>query len=51
MDLCSSHQGFTKRYGLLYVDRTETDAKQCARFRKDSFFWYQDVIRENGLPC
>lgn len=50
MDLCSSHQGFTKRYGLIFVDRTETDAKQCARIPKDSFFWYRDVIRANGLP-
>ncbi len=45
MDLVSSHQGFRKRYGLLYVDRTETDPKECCRFPKDSFFWYQEKIR------
>ena len=31
VDVVSSHQGFAKRYGLVYVDRTETDPKQCAR--------------------
>lgn len=49
VDVVSSHQGFAKRYGLVFVDRTETDPKQCARVRKDSFFWYQNVIAQNGL--
>ena len=49
MDVVSSHQGFAKRYGLVYVDRTETDPKQCARVKKDSFYWYQKVITNNGL--
>lgn len=50
MDLVSSHQGFAKRYGLIYIDRTETDPKSCARVPKDSFYWYKDVIANNGLP-
>lgn len=49
VDVVSSHQGFAKRYGLVFVDRTETDPKQCARVRKDSFFWYKNVIAQNGL--
>lgn len=49
VDVVSSHQGFAKRYGLVFVDRTDTDPKQCARYRKDSFFWYQKVIARNGL--
>ena len=49
VDVVSSHQGFAKRYGLVYVDRTETDPKQCARVKKDSFYWYQKVIAQNGL--
>ena len=49
VDVVSSHQGFAKRYGLIYVDRTETDPKQCARVKKDSFYWYQKVIANNGL--
>ena len=50
IDVVSSHQGFAKRYGLVFVDRTDTDVKDCARVKKDSFYWYQQVIRENGLP-
>jgi 6-phospho-beta-glucosidase len=49
LDVVSSHQGFAKRYGLVFVDRTETDPKQCARVKKDSFYWYQKVIAQNGL--
>ncbi|MBO6332964.1 glycoside hydrolase family 1 protein [Enterococcus gallinarum] len=45
LDLVSSHQGFRKRYGLIYVDRTDTDCKLCARIPKDSFYWYQNRIR------
>ena len=48
MDLLSSHQGFRKRYGLIYVDRTDMDLKSLQRIRKDSFFWYQKVISTKG---
>lgn len=48
IDLLSSHQGFRKRYGLVYVNRTDMDLKDLARIRKDSFYWYQEVIRTNG---
>ncbi len=47
-DLLSSHQGFRKRYGFVYIDRDEFDTSSLARIRKDSFFWYQNVIRTNG---
>lgn len=49
LDVVSSHQGYAKRYGLVFVDRTDTDIKQCARVKKDSFYWYQQVIARNGL--
>lgn len=49
IDVVSSHQGFSKRYGLVYIDRTETDIKECKRYKKDSFYWYQKVIRNNSL--
>ena len=49
VDVVSSHQGFNKRYGLVYIDRTETDPKDCARIRKKSFSWYQSVIKQNGI--
>lgn len=48
MDVVSSHQGFAKRYGLVYVDRTDSDVKECQRIKKDSFYWYQKVIENNG---
>lgn len=48
IDLLSSHQGFKKRYGLVYVNRTDMDLKDLRRIRKDSFTWYQKVIATNG---
>ena len=48
IDVLSSHQGFSKRYGLVFIDRTETDPKMCERVKKDSFYWYQSVIAQNG---
>lgn len=50
IDLVSTHQGISKRYGFVYVDRGEADLRTLGRLRKDSFFWYQKVIAENGLP-
>lgn len=48
MDLLSSHQGFRKRYGFIYVNREDKDLKDMRRIKKDSFYWYQNVIRTNG---
>ncbi|MEZ5087271.1 MAG: glycoside hydrolase family 1 protein [Tessaracoccus sp.] len=48
IDLISTHQGFKKRYGFIYVDRDEFDLRDLARVKKDSFFWYQQVIDSNG---
>ena len=48
MDLLSSHQGFRKRYGFIYVNRDDFDLKDLARIKKDSFYWYQKVIGSNG---
>ena len=50
IDLVSTHQGVSKRYGFIYVNRTETDLKDLRRVRKDSFGWYQSVISNNELP-
>ncbi len=49
MDLVSTHQGYGKRYGFVYVNREEIDLKDMKRIKKDSFAWYHDVIRRNGL--
>ncbi len=48
IDLLSTSNGVKKRYGLIYVDRTDDDPKECRRVRKDSFWWYKDVIASNG---
>ena len=52
VDLTSTREGCTKRYGFIYVDRTEDDEAMkdapMKRYRKDSFYWYQRVIASNG---
>lgn len=48
IDLVSVHEGISKRYGFIYIDRDEQDVKQLKRYRKDSFYWYQQVISTNG---
>ncbi len=38
-----------KRYGFIYVDRDDEGKGTYKRIRKDSFYWYQGVIRDNGI--
>ena len=47
-DLLSSHQGFRKRYGFVYINREDMDCRDLRRIPKDSYYWYQNVIRTNG---
>lgn len=47
-DLLSWLNGYKKRYGFVYVDRDEHEERSLERIPKDSFYWYQQVIRENG---
>lgn len=49
LDVVSTHQGYQKRYGFIYVDRDEFDCREMKRIKKDSYFWYQKVIAENGF--
>lgn len=49
MDLLSSAQGFKKRYGLVYTNRTDYDTLGMERIKKDSFYWYKKVIETNGI--
>ncbi|MBS3369187.1 family 1 glycosylhydrolase, partial [Staphylococcus aureus] len=37
-----------KRYGLIYVDRDNDGRGTMERLKKDSFYWYQQVIASNG---
>lgn len=48
IDLVSSSQGMEKRYGLVYVNRTNENEKDLKRYPKDSYYWYQECIRRNG---
>ncbi|ALD66475.1 glycoside hydrolase family 1 protein [Spiroplasma cantharicola] len=48
IDLVSTHEGVSKRYGFVYVNRDEFDEKDMKRIRKDSFFWYKELIERNG---
>ena len=49
MDLVSTHKGYCKRYGFVFIDRDEKNIKQLKRIKKDSFYWYRDIIQNNGL--
>lgn len=49
IDLISTHQGFEKRYGFIYVNRDNDDLKDLSRKKKKSFYWYKEVILNNGI--
>ncbi|WP_312429607.1 glycoside hydrolase family 1 protein [Lacrimispora sp.] len=49
IDLCSASMSeMTKRYGFVYVDADDYGNGTYNRIRKDSFYWYKDVIKSNG---
>ncbi|MCL1991236.1 MAG: glycoside hydrolase family 1 protein [Defluviitaleaceae bacterium] len=49
-DLLSWLNGYQKRYGFVFVDREEAeDSGTLDRFKKDSYYWYQHVIKTNGV--
>jgi len=37
-----------KRYGFIYVDQDDLGNGTKKRYRKDSFYWFKDVIASNG---
>ena len=48
-DLLSWLNGYQKRYGFVFVDREEAeDSGTLDRYKKDSFYWYKNVIATNG---
>ena len=48
-DLVSaSTSEMSKRYGFVYVDADDQGQGTFDRSRKDSFYWYQEVIATNG---
>ncbi len=38
----------SKRYGFIYVDQDDEGNGTLKRIRKNSFYWYQQVIASNG---
>lgn len=49
IDLVSLSTGeMAKRYGFIYVNKFDDGSGDLSRIRKDSFFWYQNVIKSNG---
>ncbi len=49
IDLVSAGTGeMEKRYGFIYVDKDNEGNGTLERFRKDSFYWYKEVIASNG---
>ena len=49
IDLVSASTGeMAKRYGFVYVDRHDDGSGSMKRLRKDSFYWYKNVIESNG---
>lgn len=49
IDLVSCGTGqMSKRYGVIYVDADDDGNGTYDRLKKDSFFWYKDVIKSNG---
>lgn len=47
-DLLSAGNGMAKRYGLVFVNRTDDDLRDLKRYKKDSFYWYQRLIESGG---
>ncbi|KRM87486.1 glycoside hydrolase family 1 protein [Lacticaseibacillus thailandensis] len=49
IDLISfSTSEMSKRYGFIYVDQDDAGHGTLKRIRKDSFYWYKQVIASNG---
>ena len=46
--ISASGNQMSKRYGFVYVDQDDLGAGTLARSRKDSFYWYKNVIASNG---
>ncbi|MCC8162739.1 MAG: family 1 glycosylhydrolase [Lachnospiraceae bacterium] len=49
IDVVSASTGeMAKRYGFVYVEKYDDGTGDLRRRKKDSFYWYQKVIRSNG---
>lgn len=48
IDILSSGGEMRKRYGFIYVNRTDEDLRDLKRSKKKSFNWFKKVIATNG---
>lgn len=49
IDIISCSQGeMSKRYGYIYVDLDDRGRGSGKRLKKDSYYWYKNVIESNG---
>lgn len=48
IDIPSSKCEIAKRYGFVYVNRTEKDLKDLRRVPKKSYYWIKKVFESNG---
>lgn len=48
IDILSSSGDMNKRYGVVYVNRTNHDLKDMKRVPKKSYYWLKQVIHSNG---
>lgn len=49
IDLVSASTGeMSKRYGFIYVDRADDGSGSLKRYKKKSFNWYKETIKQNS---
>jgi 6-phospho-beta-glucosidase len=48
IDILSSQGDMRKRYGAVFVNRTNHDLRDMKRVPKKSFYWFKEVISSNG---
>lgn len=46
--IANTSAAISKRYGMIYVDRNDDGTGTMKRYKKQSFYWYRDVIASNG---
>jgi 6-phospho-beta-glucosidase len=48
IDLLSSRGEMRKRYGFVFVNRTDTEIRDLKRYKKKSYDWFRRVTASNG---
>lgn len=48
IDIPSSAGNMEKRYGMVYVNRSNHDLKDLKRIPKKSYWWFKDILASNG---